>query len=93
MVKNICGVPPPPQEENHEAIDNLNNIVQGIKMHRYNMEGLAQSNAVLTSSNTVVMAQLAQMTVMMNTIPAQLKTLESAPTNQTRPKRKYYCWS
>ena len=38
---------------------------------------LAQASAVLTSSNSVVMAQLAQMTVTMNSMQAQLKTLAS----------------
>ena len=33
------------------------------------------------------MAQLAQLTVTMDTIQAQLKTLSSAQTNQSRPKR------
>ena len=33
------------------------------------------------------------MTVTMNDMQAQLKTLKSAPTNQTRLERKYYCWS
>ena len=59
----------------------------------YDLEGLAQANVVLTSSNSAVMAQLAQMTVTMNAMQAQLKTLSSDPINQTRSKRKYYCWS
>ena len=57
----------------------------------YELEVLAQSNAVLTNSTSVVMAQLAHMTVTMNNIKAQLKTLASAQTNQSRPKRKFYC--
>ena len=34
----------------------------------YDLKGLAQANAVLTISNSVVMAQLAQMNVIMNTM-------------------------
>ena len=52
------------------------------------IEGLAQANAVLTRSNTVVMAQLAHMNVTMNAMQAQLKTLAMDPTNQARSKRK-----
>ena len=54
------------------------------------MEGLAQANAVLTSSNSAVMAQLAQMTVTMNSMQAQLKIIASAKTNQARPKKNHY---
>ena len=68
-------------------------IFQRIQNHSYELEGLAQSNAVLASSNPVVMAQLEQMTVAMNAIQAQLKTLSSATTNPTSTKRKFYCWS
>ena len=39
----------------------------------YDMEGLAQANAVLTRSNYAVMAKFAYMTVTMNVIQAQLK--------------------
>ena len=39
------------------------------------------------------MAKLAHMTVTVNPIKAKLKILSSAATNQTRSKRKYYCWS
>ena len=55
----------------------------------YDMGGLAQANVVLTSSNSAVMAQLAHMTVTMNAMQAQLKTLTSAQTNQARPKIKF----
>ena len=54
----------------------------------YELNGLALANAVLTSSNYAVMAQLEWMNVTMNAIQAQLKTLASAQTNQTRPKKK-----
>ena len=57
------------------------------------MDGLSQANAVLTRSNTEAIAQLANITVTMNTIRAQLKTLILAPANQTRSKRNCYCWS
>ena len=66
--------------------------MQGIQTHGYNLEGMAQVNAVLTSLNSAVMAQFAHMTVTMNAMQAQLKTLSSAKTNQARPKREfYYC--
>ena len=55
----------------------------------YDMEGLAQVNTVLTSSHSVVLAQLAQITVTMNAMQAQLKTLASTQTNQASPKRKF----
>ena len=67
-VQNIYSVPPPPPEENHEAIEKINTIDQGMQMQSYDLEGLAQANAVLTSSNSVVMAQLAQMNVTMKTM-------------------------
>ena len=46
-----------------------------MKNHRYKMEVLAQANAVLTSSRSAVMDQLAQLTVAMGAIQAQLNTL------------------
>ena len=58
----------------------------------YKLEGMAQSNAVLTRSNSASMAQLAQMTVTMNAMHAQPKTLASADTNKLMPKRKFYCY-
>ena len=57
--------------------------------HSYDLEGLAQANAVLTSFNSAVMAQLAQMTVTTNVMEAQLKTLLSDQTNQTRKNRNH----
>ena len=57
-------------------------------MQGHYLEILAQANAVLNRLKTAVMVQLAQMTVTMNSMQAQLKTLESAPTNQTRLKSK-----
>ena len=65
-VQNIYGVPPPPPEEHHKAIDNLNIIFRVMQTQSYNMEILEQSNAVLTSSKSAFMAQLAQKTVTMN---------------------------
>ena len=59
-----------------------------MKMQSYEREGLAQANAVLTISNSAEMAQLAQMTVAMNSMQVQLNTLASDKTNQTSPKRK-----
>ena len=64
-----------------------------MKTQSYEMEGLTQSNAVLTNSKSAVMAQLSHMTVTMNAIQAQLKALASAQTNQSNPKRKHYFWS
>ena len=75
---------PLPPEEHHEVIDNLHTIIQGMQTQIYDLQGLAQANAVLTSSKTGVLAQLTQMTVTMNDMQAQLKTLKSTPTNQTR---------
>ena len=50
------------------------------------MEGLAKSNSVLTRYNYAVMAQLAQMTVIMNVMQAQLKTLDSAQKKKRSQK-------
>ena len=66
--------------------------MQGVQSQSCEVEGLTQANAVLTRSNSAVMAQLSQMTVTMNDIQAKLKTLASAQTNQARSKRKHYCW-
>ena len=86
MVHNIYGVPPPPPEEHHEAIDHIAKIVQGMQMQIHKLEGLAQANALLTSSNTAVMDQLSHMTVTMNNTQEKIKTLATAPKNQTRLK-------
>ena len=59
----------------------------------YDLEGLAQSNTVITSSNSEVMTQLSQMTVIMNAMQRQLKILSSAQTNKKISKREHYCWS
>ena len=92
-MQNIYGAPPPPPEDHHEAIEDIQTIVKGIQTQSYELEVLAQANAVLTSLNSEVMEQLAQMNVTINAMQAQLKTLSSAQTNQARPKRKHYCWS
>ena len=89
-VQKIYGAPPPPPEDHHAVIEGKQTILQGMQTQVYELEVLAQSNAVLTNSTSVVMAQLAHMTVTMNNIKAQLKTLASAQTNQSRPKRKFY---
>ena len=88
-VQNIYSVPSPPPEEHHEMIDHINTIFQVMQTQIYEPEVLTQANAVLIISNTVVMTQLAHMNVTMNAMQAQLKTLMSAPTNQTRSKRVY----
>ena len=59
----------------------------------YDKEGLAQANAILTRSKSVVIEKLAQMIVTMNAMQAQLNILSSDPINQTRTKINYYCWS
>ena len=64
-----------------------------MKTQSYDMEVMAQANSVLTRSNTAVMAQLAHITVTMNGIQAQLKTLAYSTTNQTRFKINYHCCS
>ena len=87
-VQNICGALPPP-EEHHETIKDIQTTVQGIQAQSYELEGLAQANAVITSSNSAVMSQLAHMTVTMNSIQVQLKKLASATTNQARVKKKH----
>ena len=55
---------------------------------RQDIYGLAQENSFLTSPNTVVMLQLAQLTVAMGEIQEQIKKL----TSNKKTKRKYYCW-
>ena len=62
-------------------------------MQIYEMEVLAEANAVLTISNSSVTDQLSHMTVTMNDMQAQLKMLSLAYTKKTRSRRKYYCWS
>ena len=62
-------------------------------MQSYDLELLAQSNAVLTSSKSAVMAQLAQMNVIMNAMPAQIKTFSLTTMNPTSTKSNFYCWS
>ena len=62
-VKNIYDVPPPaPPEEHNSEIDSLHSIAQGMKDHIHEMDWLAQAKAVLTSTNTALMTQLAQLT-------------------------------
>ena len=46
-----------------------------MQMQSHDLEVLVQANAVFTSSNRAVMAQLAQMTVTVNSMQAQIKTL------------------
>ena len=62
-------------------IEGIQKILQGMRTQGYDLEVLAQSNAVLTRLNYVVMAQLAHMTVTINAMHTQLKTLASAQTN------------
>ena len=65
-IQNLYDVLPPPPEDHNEAVDFLNRIVKGMQNQSEEMEGLAQANAVLTSSNSAVMAQLEQITATMN---------------------------
>ena len=60
------GVPPPPTEEYHEAINYLHTIFKDMQTQSYGLELLAQSNAVLTRSNSAVMSQLAHINVITN---------------------------
>ena len=88
IVQNIFDAPPPSPEEHYELIKDIQTIMQGVIPQVYEMEGLAQANAVLTRSNSAVMAQLTQVTVTMNAIQVQLKTLASAQNHQARPKKR-----
>ena len=72
-VQNIYDAPPPPPKERNETIEYIQTIVQGVQAQSYEMEGLAQANAVLTISKSAITAQLSQMTVTMNSMKAQLK--------------------
>ena len=82
-VKNIYEVPPSdPLEEHNEAIESLHAIAQGMQDQRHEMDGLAQANSFLTSSNTAVMTQL---TAAMWDMQEHMKKLS------TKPKRKYCC--
>ena len=92
-MKNIYSIPPTPTEDHHGEIYDIHTIVQGMQTQSYDMEGMAQANAVLNSSNSEVVTQLAHMTVTMNNMQEKLNTLASNQTNQTSPKRKHYCWS
>ena len=81
--------PTPPPKEHHEAINDLNTILQRMKNQSYDMEGIAQDNTVLASSNSAVMAKLAQITATMNARQAQLKNLSATSTNPKIPNIKY----
>ena len=67
-LQNIYSEPPSSPEDHHEAIEYIQTIVQGIQTQVCNLEGLAQANAVLTTLNSAVMAQLEQMTMTMNSM-------------------------
>ena len=61
-VKNIYGVPiPAPPEEHNKAIDSLQDISLFMQEKRHEMYSLSQSNAILASSKTTIMAQLTQL--------------------------------
>ena len=55
---------------------------------RQYMDGLAQLNAILTSTNTTVMAQLVQITESMGDIQEQIKTLST----NTEPNSAHKFW-
>ena len=59
VVQNIYGIPPLSPEEHHEAIENLNNIVQVMQIQSYELEGMPQENTLLTRSNSDGMAESA----------------------------------
>ena len=92
-VQNIYGAPPSYTEEHHEVIEEIQTIVQGMQTQGYDLEGLAQANAVLTRSNYMIIAQLVQMIVTMNVMQAQLKTIASVQTDEARPKKTFYLCS
>ena len=52
-----------------------------------------KANSVLARSNLAAMTQLAQMTVMINSMQVQLDNFSSAPIKPTSTKSKYYFWS
>ena len=47
MVKNIYNVPPPPLEENNDAIDSLKIIFKGMQTQSYKLKELEQPNDLL----------------------------------------------
>ena len=89
-MQNIYDAPPSPSEEHQEAIDYIQTIVKGMQTQRYDLEGMAQANTVLTSSNSALMAQLVQITLTINAIHAQLKKITSEKTNQASTRIKHY---
>ena len=91
-VNNKYIVPPPPPEDHYQAIEWFETIVHGKKNQSYRLELPTQANAVFTSSNSSVISQLAQSTVTINVIQAQLKTLSETSTDTTITERKFYCW-
>ena len=62
-------------------IEDIQKVVQEMQTQGNELEELVQSSLVISSSNSAVMEQLAYMTVIMNAMQAQLKTLASAQTN------------
>ena len=48
-MQNIYGAPPPSLEDHHEVIEDMQTIVQGMQTQVYDLEVLAQANAVLIS--------------------------------------------
>ena len=77
-MQNIYDVPLlVPPEYHHEETEYLHATTQGIKYHKYEIDGMAQANKVLASINSAVMAQLDQLTAEMGEMQAQLKNLSS----------------
>ena len=62
----MYGAPPPSPEEHNEAIKDIQKIVQVMRTQGYKLEGMAHTNAFLTSSNSAVIAQFSHMTMTMN---------------------------
>ena len=54
-VQKIYGAPLPFLEDHHEVIEDIQTIVKEMQTQDYDLEGLSQANAVLTSSNSAVM--------------------------------------
>ena len=88
-VINIYGVPSPTTpEDNNKANESLYSITKIMQDQKYDMDGQSQENTVLTSSNTMVMAQLTQLTYAMGEMQEQMKNISTS----TKTKSKYYFW-
>ena len=64
-----------PTGDHNEAIESLQAITQGMQYQQYEIDLMAQENAVLIRTNSAVMAQLLQLTKATEEIKSQPKTL------------------